>query len=76
MTASITWRSSSRSTRPSCPPIRMPRWAARADEEWAKNYATYLTDLTAQLSGLLSAAYTPDLVLIDELVKSIEITTH
>ena len=42
-------------------------------DEFAKNYETYLTDLVAQLDGLLPAAYTPDLTLIDELVKSIEI---
>jgi hypothetical protein len=44
-------------------------------EEWFKSYETYLADLTAQLDGLLPAAYTPDLTLIDELVKSIEIGT-
>jgi putative hemolysin len=42
-------------------------------DEFAKNYETYLTDLVAQLDGLLPAAYTPDLTLIEELVKSIEI---
>jgi putative hemolysin len=42
-------------------------------DEWAKNYETYLADLVAQLNGLLPAAYTPDLTLIDELVKSIEV---
>jgi hypothetical protein len=35
-------------------------------------YETYLADLTAQLNGLLPGAYTPDLMLIDELAKSIE----
>ncbi len=44
-----------------------------AYDEFAKNYETYLTDLVAQLDGLLPAAYTPDLTLIDGLVKSIEI---
>jgi putative hemolysin len=42
-------------------------------DEWVKNYETYLTDLIAQLNGLLSAAYTPDLTLVEELAKSIEI---
>jgi putative hemolysin len=42
-------------------------------DAWAKNYEAYLTDLTAQLNGLLPAAYTPDLTLIDGLAKSIEI---
>ena len=44
-----------------------------AYDEFAKNYESYLTDLVAQLDGLLPAAYTPDLTLIDGLVKSIEI---
>lgn len=44
-----------------------------AYDEFAKNYEKYLTDLTAQLNGLLPAAYAPDLTLIDELVKSIEV---
>lgn len=42
-------------------------------DEWAKNYETYLADIVAQLNGLLPGAYTPDLTLIDGLVKSIEI---
>jgi putative hemolysin len=42
-------------------------------DEWSKNYETYFTDLVAQLDELLPAAYTPDLTLIDEMVKSIEI---
>ena len=42
-------------------------------DAWAKNYETYLADLTAQLNGLLPAAYTPDLTLVQELVKSVEI---
>jgi putative hemolysin len=44
-----------------------------AYEEFAKNYEKFLADLVAQLNALLPAAYTPDLVLVDELVKSIEI---
>jgi putative hemolysin len=42
-------------------------------DDFAKNYEKYLADLVAQLDSLLPAAYTPDLILIDELVKSIEI---
>jgi putative hemolysin len=42
-------------------------------EEFAKNYDTYLTTLTAQLNDLIPSAYAPDLTLIQELVKSIEI---
>jgi putative hemolysin len=42
-------------------------------EEFFKNYETYLTTLTAQLNELLSAAYVPDLTLIKELVRSIEV---
>ena len=42
-------------------------------DEWAKNYEQYFADVVAQLDELLPAAYTPDLVLYDELVKSIEI---
>jgi hypothetical protein len=42
-------------------------------EEFAKNYETYLTTLTAQLDELIPAAYAPDLTLIQELVKSIEV---
>ena len=48
-------------------------WTAQTYDEFAKNYEKYLADLVAQLDGLLPAAYTPDLTLIDELVKSIEI---
>jgi putative hemolysin len=44
-----------------------------AYDEFAKNYETYLTDLVAQLDGLLPAAFTPDLTLLDGLVTSIEI---
>ena len=42
-------------------------------EEFAKNWETYLTTLTAQLDELIPAAYTPDLTLIQELVKSIAV---
>jgi putative hemolysin len=42
-------------------------------DEWAQNYSAYMADLTAQLDGLLPAAYTPDLTLIQELVNSINI---
>jgi hypothetical protein len=44
-----------------------------AYDEFAKNYNKFVADLVGQLDGLLPAAYTPDLTLIDELVKSIEI---
>ncbi len=42
-------------------------------EEFAKNYETYLTTLTAQLNELISAGYVPDLVLVEDLMRSIEI---
>jgi putative hemolysin len=44
-----------------------------AYDEFAKNYEQFLADLVAQLNALVPAAYTPNLMLIDELVKSIEV---
>ncbi len=42
-------------------------------EEFAQNYETYITTLTAQLNELIPAAYTPDLTLIQQLVKSVAV---
>lgn len=42
-------------------------------DEWAKNYETYLAKLVQDLNGLNDAAYSPDLVLIQELAKSINV---
>ncbi|HTP11561.1 MAG TPA: DUF333 domain-containing protein [Anaerolineae bacterium] len=44
-----------------------------AYDAFAKNYEKFLSDLVAQLNELSPAAYTSDLVLFAELVKSIEI---
>jgi hypothetical protein len=46
----------------------------QSDEEWAKNYETYLAALIKDLDGLVPAAYTPNLMLVEELVKSINIS--
>lgn len=43
-------------------------------DEWAKNYIAYLTQLVKDLNGLHPAAYTPNLTLLQELVKSIEVS--
>jgi putative hemolysin len=42
-------------------------------DEFAQNYETYITTLTAQLNELISAGYVPDLVLVEDLMRSIEI---
>lgn len=42
-------------------------------DEWAKNYDTYLKNLVSAMNGLNDAAYTPDLVLIQDLIKSINV---
>jgi hypothetical protein len=53
---------------PATPAMSGPQY-----DEFAKNYETYLTTLTAQLNELIPAAYTPDLTLLQELVKSIAV---
>ncbi len=42
-------------------------------DAWAKGYQQYLTDLTNALNGLVPAAYTPNLTLIENLVQSINV---
>ncbi len=42
-------------------------------DEWAKNYETYLKNLVSAMNGLNDAAYAPDLVLINDMVKSIRV---
>lgn len=42
-------------------------------DEWTKNYTTYLSNLTKDLNGLLPAAYSPNLTLIDNLVQSLQV---
>ncbi|RIK14673.1 MAG: hypothetical protein DCC52_19425, partial [Chloroflexi bacterium] len=42
-------------------------------DEWAKNYDTYLKNLVSAMNGLNDAAYAPDLVLIQDLIKSINV---
>ncbi len=54
----------------------LPAQVALNGEEYnqfAQNYESYLTTLTAQLDGLIDAGYIPDLRLIDDLAKSIAI---
>jgi putative hemolysin len=41
--------------------------------QFFQNYDSYLTTLTAQLNGLLAAGYVPDLRLVEDLMRSIEI---
>lgn len=43
-------------------------------EEWAKDYDAYLTKLVQDMNGLIDAAYTPDLSLIQDMVKSINVS--
>src|SRR5581483_10038475 len=42
-------------------------------DEWAKNYEQYLSGLVSNLNGLVPAAYTPDLNLISDMIKTINI---
>lgn len=43
-------------------------------DEWVKNYETYLANLVKDLNGLVPAAYTPNLTLIDQMVKTINVS--
>lgn len=43
-------------------------------DEWAKEYEAYLNNLVKEMDGLVDAAYSPDLVLIYEMVKSINVS--
>lgn len=43
-------------------------------DAWSKNYVAYLTQLVKDLNGLHPAAYTPNLTLLEDLVKSIEVS--
>lgn len=43
-------------------------------DEWAKDYMTYLAALVKDLNGLVPAAYTPNLTLIEGMVQSIAVS--
>jgi hypothetical protein len=42
-------------------------------DDWAKEYEAYLDKLVQEMNGLNDAAYAPDLVLIQDMVKSIRV---
>lgn len=44
------------------------------DDEWAKQYTHYLEQLVKDLDGLNPAGFTPDALLLEELVKSIHVS--
>lgn len=44
-----------------------------SDADWIKNYPQYLDKLVKDLNGLVPAAYTPDLTLIEQMIQSINV---
>lgn len=46
----------------------------QSDEEWSKNYETYLANLVNAMDVLVPAAYTPNPTLIEEMLKSINVS--